>query len=80
MGENWRAEYNKICRKEYGEGQKRSEKAGEGLHAGTPHKRQAGQGGWPGRPQPGDEARSDTEAANEMYRPRYFFKILKNMY
>jgi len=43
------AEYGRICR--------RGEKAEEVLHAGQAHKRQAGQGSWPGRPQPGDEAR-----------------------
>lgn len=38
-------EYNRICREEYGGGQKRSEKAEEVLHAGHAHKRQEGQGG-----------------------------------
>jgi hypothetical protein len=60
------AQYNRICRKEYGVGQKRSEKAEEVLHAGQAHKRQAGQGVGRADPSQGTKHEATQKPLDEM--------------
>jgi hypothetical protein len=58
MEDNLACKYNMICREEYrGRAEEKREGWGGACTRGQTHKRQADQGGWPGRPQPTNETR-----------------------